>query len=89
MGIKYNTVKYSTVIKYRSNILLKDTDKQNYSSVITSLQFIILFMKNFTNCTMVNTGIDGGLDTKQYMQILPHAFLSGIGSQDHKITRVV
>ena len=27
-GIKCNTVKYSTVIKYRSNILLKDTDKQ-------------------------------------------------------------
>jgi len=40
----------------------------------------------------VNTSIDGGLDTKQYMQILPHAFLSGIGrtrQTDHKITRVV
>ena len=49
-------------------------------------------MKNFTNCTMVNTGIDGGLDTEQNMQILPHAFLFGIGrtrQTDHKITRVV
>jgi hypothetical protein len=92
VGIKYDKVKYSTVIKYRSNILLKDTDKQINSFVIASLQFIILFMKNFTNCTMVNTGIDGGLNTKHYMQILPHAFLFGIErtrQTDHKITRVV
>jgi hypothetical protein len=71
--------KVYTVIKYRSNILLKDTGKQIYSFVLTSLQFIRLFRKNFTNCTKVNTGIDGGLDTKQNMQLLPHAFLFGIG----------
>jgi hypothetical protein len=34
VGMKYNTVKYSTVIKYRSNILLKDTDKQINSFVM-------------------------------------------------------
>ena len=49
-------------------------------------------MKNSANCTMVNTGFDSGLDTKHYMQILPHAFLFGIEhtrQTDHKITRVV
>ena len=39
MGIKYDKVKYSTVIKYRSFILLKDTDKQFNS-----------FVMNFIDC---------------------------------------
>ncbi len=31
----------------------------------------IIHEEIFISCTMVNTGIDSGLDTKHYMQILP------------------
>jgi hypothetical protein len=47
MGIKYDKVKYSTVIKYRSNILLKDTDKQINSFVISFIAIYNIIHEEF------------------------------------------